>query len=109
MLAPPCMYPHVLAPQHLPASPSAAGLLRGLYTVSSDGCLYAETFAINLARRKTATKAWGDEARQWAWGRAGTRAGLRASGQRQQACSSTGCAGHGPQPAPPASCCQPAC
>lgn len=37
------------------------GLLRGLYTVSSDGCLYAETFAINLARRKTATKAWGDE------------------------------------------------
>jgi hypothetical protein len=37
------------------------GLLRGLYTVSSDGCLYAETFVINLARRKTANKSWGDE------------------------------------------------
>ncbi|KAI7835642.1 hypothetical protein COHA_010473 [Chlorella ohadii] len=37
------------------------GLLRGLYTVSSDGCLYAETFAIGLARQKTANKAWGDE------------------------------------------------
>lgn len=45
------------------ACPLHAGLLRGLYTFSSDGCLYAETFAINLARRKTADKAWGDEAR----------------------------------------------
>ena len=39
--------------------------MRGVYTLSGDGCLFAETFVINYVRRQTAGSKWGD-AVSWA-------------------------------------------